>query len=150
MFKETTWKDAENKVQEHMKMLGYKIISTNFACVGVELDIVAILPKKVQVNKLKQEYKTKMIEDKQRKKMYKHSLKSSLKLVDDLLVITEVKGRETDKYGLGSDAVSDYKRENIIRGARFLQKDKRFSKMQFRFDVASVDSGKLSYIEDAF
>ena len=150
MFKETTWKDSENKVQEYMKRNGYKIIYTNLSCVGVELDIVARLPSKVQKSKLKQEYKTKMIEDKSRKSIYKHSLKSSLKLVNDLLVITEVKGRETDKYGLGSESISGYKRQNLIRGARFLQKDKKFSKLQFRFDVASVDKGMITYIENAF
>lgn len=150
MFKETTWRDSEKKVQQYMKKRGYRIIHTNFSCVGVELDIVALLPKKIQKNNLKQEYKTKMLEDKARRKVYKHSLKASLKLVSDLLIITEVKGRETDKYGLGSEAISDHKRENIIRGARFLQKDKKYSKMQFRFDIASVDAGKITYIEDGF
>ena len=150
MFKETTWRESENKVQEYMKKRGYKIIYTNFSCVGVELDIVAILPKKVQKNGLKKEYKTKMIEDKPRRNIYKHSLKTCLKMINDLLIVTEVKGRETDKYGLGSEAVSDNKRHHIIRGARFLQKDKRFKKMQFRFDVASVDSGIITYLEDAF
>lgn len=150
MFKETTWKDSEKKVQDYMRLLGYKIISTNFSCVGVELDIVAILPKRVQKARLKQEYLERMKEDKTRKAIYKHSLKSSLKLVEDLLIITEVKGRETDKYGLGSEAVSDYKRQNMIRGARFLQKDKKFSNIQIRFDVASVDGGKIIYTEDVF
>lgn len=150
MFKETTWKDSEKKVQAYMKKRGYKIIYTNFSCVGVELDIVAILPRKVQKNMLKQEYKERMINDKSRKNIYKHSLKASLKLVEDLLVITEVKGRETDKYGLGMEAVSDYKKNNLTRGARFLQKDKKFEKMQIRFDVASVDGGKITYIDGVF
>ena len=150
MFKETTWKDGEKKVQEYMKRAGYKIIYTNFSCVGVELDIVAILPKKIQSRDLKKEYKQKILNDKARKQVYRCSLKSLLKNLEDLLVITEVKARETDKYGLGSESVSDFKKQNIIRGARFLQKDSRFEKMQFRFDVASVDDGKISYIEKAF
>lgn len=150
MFKETTWKDGEKKVQDQMKRRGYKIIYTNFSCVGVELDIVAILPKKVQVKSLKQEYKQKMLEDKPHRKLYRCSLKSLLKTVEDMLVITEVKARETDKYGLGSESISDFKKQNIIRGARFLQKEARFDKMQIRFDVASVDAGKVTYIKDAF
>ena len=150
MFKETTWKDGEKKVQDYMKRKGYKIVYTNFSCVGVELDIVAVLPKKVQVRSLKKEYKQKMLVDKPRKQIYRCSLKTLLKSVEDMLVITEVKARETDKYGLGSDSISDFKKQNIIRGARFLQKDKRFDKMQFRFDVASVDAGKITYIDDAF
>ena len=150
MFKETTWKEGEQKVQEYMKKLGYKIIYTNFSCVGVELDIVAVLPKKVQEKIFKLEYKQKMLEDKKHRAVYKNSLKSLLKTIEDLLVITEVKARETDKYGLGSESISDFKKQNIIRGARFLQKDKRFEKMQFRFDVASVDGGNITYIQNAF
>ena len=150
MFKETTWKDGEKKVQDYMKRSGYKIIYTNFSCVGVELDIVAILPKKVQVKSLKQEYKQKMISDKKNRKIYKYSLKSLLKTTGDLLVITEVKARETDKYGLGSESISDFKKQNIFRGARFLLQDKRFETMQFRFDMASVDGGKVTYIENVF
>ena len=150
MFKETTWKEGELKIQEYMKKKGYKILYTNFSCVGVELDIVAILPKKVQIKSLKQEYKQKMLEDKKHKNVYKSSLKSMLKTIDDLLIITEVKARETDKYGLGSESISDFKKQNIIRGARFLQKDTRFEKMQFRFDVANVDAGQITYIQDAF
>lgn len=150
MFKETTWKEGELRVQEYMKKNGYKILYTNFSCVGVELDIVAILPKKVQIKTLKQEYKQKMHEDKKHKAIYKNSLKSLLKTIEDLLIITEVKARETDKYGLGSESISDFKKQNIIRGARFLQKDFRFDKMQFRFDVASVNGRQITYIEGAF
>jgi Holliday junction resolvase-like predicted endonuclease len=73
-----------------------------------------------------------------------------VKSVDDILVITEVKARGTDKYGLGSESVSDYKKHNLTRGARYLQKDKRFENMQIRFDVASVDNGEITYIENAF
>ena len=150
MFKSTTWLDGEKKVQEYMRRRGYKILYINFSCVGVELDIVAMLSKKQQKKKLTQEYKLKMIENKSQKSIYKKSLKSLLKTIEDLLVVTEVKSRDSDKYGIGSEAVSDAKKHHMIRGARFLQKEKRFSKMQIRFDVASVDGGKINYIENAF
>lgn len=150
MFKEKTWRDGELQVQEFMKKKGYKILWTNFACVGVELDIVALLPKSVQVKRIKEEYNKKILSDKANKKLYKNSLKNFLKTIDDLIVITEVKARETDKYGLGLDAISDYKKDNIKRGARFLQTDKNLQKYQIRFDVASVDAGKITYIENAF
>lgn len=150
MFKEKTWKDGENQARQYMKENGYKILWTNFSCVGVELDIVAILPKKVQIQKLKKSYKERIKTDKENKKLYSRSLKGYLKTIEDLLIITEVKARETDKYGLGMDAVTEYKKHNIIRGARFLQKDKNLSKYQIRFDVASVDKGELTYIEGAF
>ncbi len=150
MFNDITWKESEQKVQEYMKKYGYKILMTNFSCVGVELDIVAILSKSAQKTILKNQTKQRILEDNQHKKIYKNSLKNALKNLEDLLVITEVKGRETDKFGLGLNSISDKKKSNIIRGARFLQTDKRFEKYQIRFDVASVDSGKITYIENAF
>ena len=150
MFKEKTWKDGELMVQKYMKKNGYKILWTNFSCVGVELDIVAFLPKDVQINSIKDEYKKKIVQDKAHKSLYKNSLKNYIKTINDLLIITEVKSRETDKYGLGSEAISDYKKDNIIRGARFLVTQKNLEKYQIRFDVASVDDGKITYIESAF
>ena len=150
MFNDITWKESEQKVQEYLKNNGYKILMTNFSCVGVELDIVSILSKSAQKRILKNQIKQRILEDKQNKKIYKNSLKSAIKNLDDLLVITEVKGRETDKFGLGSNSISDKKKSNIIRGARFLQTDKRYEKYQIRFDVASVDAGNITYIENAF
>ena len=150
MFNDLTWKESEQKVQQYMKNKGFKILETNFSCVGVELDIVAILSKSAQKNILKQQTKQRILEDKKNKSIYKNSLKNSLKHLEDLLVITEVKGRETDKFGLGSESISDKKKSNIIRGARYLQTQKQYEKYQIRFDVASVDSGKVTYIENAF
>lgn len=150
MFKEETWKNGEKLAQQYMKKHGYKIIYTNFSCVGVELDIVAFLPRKKQIKKAKLEYKKRINQDKKYKNVYKDSLKGYLKTIQDLVVVTEVKARETDKFGLGVEAVSEYKKNNILRGARFLQQDKELSKYQFRFDIASVDAGVVTYIENAF
>ena len=79
MFKEATWKDSELKVQNYMKNKGFKILETNFSCVGVELDIVAFLSKKVQINQAKIETKQKILQDKKNKGIYKNSLKNSIK-----------------------------------------------------------------------
>ena len=150
MFKESTWKEGEKTIQDFMKKQGYKIIYTNFSCVGVELDIVAILPRSIQIRRLKREFLLKIACDKVNKKMYKASLKAFVKAAQDILVITEVKSRESDKFGMGLEAISEHKKQNLIRGARFLQKDKRFENLQLRFDIASVDAGSVTYIEDAF
>lgn len=150
MFKEETWKNGEKIAQDYMKKHGYRILYTNYSCVGVELDIVALCPKNVQIKQAKLEYKKRIKEDKKYKTIYKNSLKNYLKTIQDLIVITEVKARESDKFGMGLDAVTDSKKNNIMRGARFLQQDKTLSKYQFRFDIASVDSGKITYIENAF
>ncbi len=150
MFNDLTWRESERVVQDYMKEKGFKIIETNFSCVGIELDIVAILSKSVQKKQMKKEMQRKMLEDKEHRKVYKNSFKNALKELNDLLVITEVKGRKTDKFGMGFEAISEQKKHNIIRGARFLQKDDRFENYQIRFDVASVDNGEITYIESAF
>ena len=150
MINEITWKDGEQKVQEYMKKLGFKILLTNFSCVGVELDIVSILPKKEQIEKLKIETKQKVKRDRKNRSIYVNSLKSMLNNLDDLLVITEVKARANVKFGLGLESISDYKKHNLIRGARYLQTQQQFEKYQIRFDVASVDNGKITYIENVF
>ena len=150
MFNDLTWRESERKVQEYMKNCGYKVLMTNFSCVGVELDIIATLSKSVQKKQMKKETQKRMLEDKSNRKIYKNSFKNALKELKDLLVITEVKGRENDKFGKGLEQISEQKKHNIIRGARYLQKDKRFEKYQIRFDVASVDNGEITYIENAF
>ena len=53
MFNELTWRESELKVQDYMKNKGFKIVETNFSCVGVELDIVALLSKSVQKKQMK-------------------------------------------------------------------------------------------------
>ena len=150
MFNDNTWKYGEEKTLQYMKEKGYNILYTNFSCVGVELDIVAILPKKIQKKQAKKDMKQRILEDKKHSSVYKNSFKNMLKTFQDLLVIVEVKGRETDKFGKGAEAISEQKKHNIIRGARFLQTSRSLEKYQIRFDVASVDAGEITYIEDAF
>lgn len=150
MFNDLTWRESEREVQEYMKNCGYKILMTNFSCVGVELDIVATLSKSVQKKQMKKETQKRILEDKPHKKIYKNSFKNALKELRDLLVITEVKGRVNEKFGKGLEQISEQKKHHIIRGARFLQKDKKFEKYQIRFDIASVDKGEIIYIENAF
>ena len=60
MYNDETWKIGEQLAQEYMKKHGYKIVYTNFAERGFELDIVAILPKKKQIKNFKQETKEKV------------------------------------------------------------------------------------------
>jgi len=151
MFNDLTWKDGEKKVQEFMKRVGYKILVTNYSCVGVELDIVAILPRGKQIKDAKNDYKNKIKEaDKETKYLLKKSMKNYLKTLKDILVITEVKARSSEKFGTGADAIGSVKMNNILRGAKYLQTDNKLSKYPLRFDVASVDNGKITYIEGAF
>ena len=151
MFNDITWKEGELQVQQYMKKLGYKILATNYFALGVELDIVAILPKGVQIKQLKREMSAKIkVASKENKKLLKQNLKTAIKEMEDLLVVTEVKARATNKFGSGSEAVGAVKQHNIIRGTKCFIKENGMQDMQVRFDVASVDSGEITYIENAF
>ncbi len=147
-----TWKEGEKIVADYMKERGYKIIYTNFSCKIAELDIVAILPKKVQKSLIKAENLCQIagLKEKTKIKMLKMNLKNRLKQTNDLLVITEVKARSNNKFGTGLDAITSQKRQHLRRGAEVLLKMKRFAGKEVRFDVASVDSGEITYIENAF
>lgn len=152
MYNEQTWKMGEQLAQDYMKKQGYKIIYTNFSGTGFELDIVARLPKKVQYKSLKNEYKKKIKNAKtsQNKKILQNNLKNLKNSLSDILVITEVKARADDRFGKGCECIDLKKRQHLIRGAKFLMKKPEFAGMQVRFDVASVDYGKVTYIENSF
>ena len=149
MFNKEIWIEGEVLAKEYMKKHGYKIL---YFCVGIELDIVAILPRSKQIKILKSAYR--------KKRKIAKTLEEKLKLtqmylnfrknLQDLLVITEVKARSSDKFGRGADAVDESKQNNIIRGARYLLEKPEFKDMQVRFDVATIDNSKIEYIENAF
>ena len=163
MSNDETWKIGEQMAQEFMKKAGYKIVYTNFAERGFELDIVAILPKKIQLKKLKTDTKKKIVELKEKLKTdnKKDKIKAKIKLLKnniskvkstlkDLLVITEVKSRADDRFGKGCECIDLKKRSHLIRGAKYLTQMQEFKGMQVRFDVASVDYNKITYIENSF
>ena len=152
MFNEETWKMGEQLAQEYMKKNGYKIVYTNFAMRGFELDIVATLSKKIRLRNMKKENKEKIKNSKtsKEKMLLKNNFKNIKKTVSDLLVITEVKSRADDRFGKGCECIDLKKRSHLIRGAKFLTQKAEFKNMQVRFDIASVDSGKITYIENSF
>ena len=152
MFNEETWKMGEELAQDYMKKNGYKIAYTNFAMRGFELDIVATLSKKMRLKHLKKELKNKIKTAKNNKEkvLLKNNLKNLKRTVCDLLVITEVKSRADERFGKGCECIDLKKRSHLIRGAKFLLQKPEFKGMQVRFDIASVDSGKITYIENSF
>lgn len=163
MYNEETWKIGEQMVQEYMKKAGYKIVYTNFAERGFELDIVAILPKKLQIKKQKLELKDKVSKLKNKLKtdkgnaklksqivLLKNNYNSTKKNINDMLIITEVKSRADDRFGKGCECIDLKKRSHLIRGAKYLMQMEKFKNMQVRFDVASVDYNKITYIENSF
>ena len=192
MIDEVVWKNGEKIVKEYMINNGYDVVYTNYKCIGVEVDIVAILGVRSQVKKLKSNYyeEIKQLNQKQmliksgrnnafdnkficdkidlqttsknnylkkeiekikaQKKSLKISYKSQRKQIEKILVVTEVKARSSDKFGIGAESISDYKIKNIKKAGYFLLNSNEFKGLQIRFDVASVDEEKITYIEDAF
>ncbi|MDN5937772.1 MAG: YraN family protein [Salinisphaera sp.] len=76
-----------------------------------------------------------------------------LVLVDgDTLVVTEVRYRNTGRYGGGIASVDRRKQARIVRATRhFLASHPRWTDAPVRFDVVGVDeAGRLEWIEDAF
>lgn len=180
MIDEIVWREGELLTQEFLEKNGYKILLTNYSRLGVELDIVSIYSKKAQSKKLKKELKQKIkdIKPKYKKgfnqdseqktnknlvknKQYKQELnkqivslknryKSLLSNLDNIIAVTEVKARSSDKYGSGADAISEQKKGHIKKATNYLVKELDLSDFQIRFDIASVDDGKVNYIEDVF
>lgn len=151
MFNEAVWKEGEKTVKKYMEDLGYKIIYTNYSCVGVELDIVATVPVTAQKKELKESLKNAISNenDKKKRKTLKESHSNYVKGLTPLLVITEVKARSNNKFGEGKEAISALKKIHLQRGAEFLLRQPEFKDMQVRIDIASVDGDKVEYIEDA-
>ena len=152
MFNDLTWREGEKKTLEYMKNNGYKIIYTNYFCNGVELDIVATLSVSEQKKKLKIDLSNSLKNEKNKNfhKVLKKSYSGMVKNLKELLIITEVKARSSEKFGKGADAITEYKVHNIKKCTEFLLRDEKFKNMQVRFDVSSVDAGIVNYIENAF
>ena len=67
------------------------------------------------------------------------------------LVFVEVKERSGNTMGQGCEAVDRRKRERICRGARFYLSSRHIdSMMPVRFDVVSIDGGRIRLIRNAF
>lgn len=152
MFNEITWKEGEKQTQKYMIEHGYKILYTNFQCAGVELDIVSILPAKVQDKVFKSEIKKriKSAQTSKMKRFFKQNYKKMRKNLHDLLVITEVKARANSNFGTGLEAVDSNKVYRMKKGADYLLQKREFKDYQVRFDISSVDGGEINYIENAF
>jgi putative endonuclease len=66
------------------------------------------------------------------------------------VVICEVKTRSSDRFGVPAEAVTPTKQARLrVLAAQFLR-DQPQAQNRLRFDVASVRSGKVDVIEDAF
>lgn len=67
-----------------------------------------------------------------------------------LLVIIEVKSRQSLKYGTPSEAVTPYKQNRIIQAAKFYIVESKIVNTQIRFDCIEILKGKINHIINAF
>lgn len=66
----------------------------------------------------------------------------------DVTVFVEVKTRSSDKFGLGYESVVRSKQDKLMKTAQHYMMENGESPA--RFDVVSIDGGRVTHIEDAF
>jgi len=69
---------------------------------------------------------------------------------DTTLIFVEVKYRKSRAFGSGLESITGKKKRNIIESARFYIHKNALYSHNVRFDIASVDGDKLTYVEGAF
>lgn len=74
---------------------------------------------------------------------------------DNCVCFVEVKSRKTEKYGLPEEAITQVKKNKIIKVAQFYIKKKHIKHKLFRFDVISINFNKnfgqrIRHIANAF
>jgi len=89
-------------------------------------------------------------------KILQHNFRFHKKEVDiiarkgNLVIFVEVKVRSGNEFGRGFEAVNRFKRENIVNVARYYIEKYNLMDCNVRFDVVSIEKGRMYYIQDAF
>jgi putative endonuclease len=69
----------------------------------------------------------------------------------NMLVFVEVKYKSTKKFGMGFEEVNINKQKKIINCAKLYMRENKIGQGALaRFDIISVDDGKILHIENAF
>ena len=133
---------GEILAEKYLIKNGYKILAKNAKFAGCELDIVALLPAKIQKKNLKTDYKEGRIKS-------KAALDIKLNLVEDLVVFVEVKYSSTRVYGEPYERIDLLKQRQIIKASEaFIFRNQ--IKSSCRFDVISVVGEEIKHIPNAF
>ncbi len=67
------------------------------------------------------------------------------------LIFVEVKYKSTKRYGMGFEEVNKNKQKKIINCAKLYMRDNYISSnTSVRFDIISIDEGKILHIKNAF
>ena len=68
----------------------------------------------------------------------------------ETLVFCEVKTRETDRYGVGREAVTPQKQARYYRIAEFFIQQNGYVDVNVRFDVIEIQEGSIEHVKNAF
>lgn len=142
MFNKEVWKNGELLAQNFLKKKGYKIVGTNMKFAGVEVDVVAIAPKRILIKKLKQEVNNGTL--------LKSSFAAAKKQQKDTIVFVEVKARSNEKFGLPAEAVKENQKQRIRRFADNFIRSEKYKDFPVRFDIVSILNEKIEHFEGAF
>ncbi|ADR19888.1 YraN family protein [Calditerrivibrio nitroreducens] len=66
-----------------------------------------------------------------------------------VVAFIEVKYRKTDRFGKGFESVSQRKIEKILKASQYFISTNQ-DRYHYRYDVISIDNGKITHIENAF
>lgn len=142
MFNKRVWIDGETRAQKYLKKLGYKIIGTNMKVAGVEIDIIALCPKRLLKKELELEYR--------QGKVTQFSYIATAKNLEDTLVFVEVKARSSAEFGMPFEAVDANKQYRIRRAAKVFIARGDYEGMPVRFDIVSILDDQLEHLKNAF
>ena len=142
MLNKEVWLKGEYLACQHLKKLGYKIISTNAHLAHVEVDIIAMQPKRLVLKELVAEYKA--------GNLLKESFLAAKKQAQNVLVFVEVKARSSKAFGLPIEAVTESKQMRIKRFAEVFVNNRDYANMPVRFDIVSILDGQIEHIPNAF
>lgn len=137
-----TWKEGELLAQKYLRLKKYKILEKNYKIAGVEVDIIAKLPRKCVIKGQKLQFKQNLLS--------KTAYLSAKAQAKDVYVFVEVKARSSEKFGLPELAVDTKKQNHIRKGAQAYLLNHKLNDPDVRFDVIAITDGKIEHIENAF
>ena len=136
---------GEELAVKYLAEKGYKILHRNLKLAKCEIDIVAEAYFDNFGNLIRQKHR---FVDKI-KKLF--SRKSAVKQQSErTLIFVEVKTREGEEHGAPEEAVDGYKKGRYITAAKNYIEKYSEQNTPVRFDVITIEDGKVNHIENAF
>ena len=135
---------GEHLACEYLQEKGYTVLARNLKLTSCEVDIVAEAYFDKFGNLIPQK---RSFFDKIKAFFCKNEVK---KQGERTLVFVEVKTRENEEHGAPEEAVDDYKKGRYLIAAKSYIVKYGEQNTPIRFDVITVEDGKINHIENAF